>query len=94
MTGKGAQKSRITVKIAGGAKMFEIPSNGHKIVAGSAVHSHGHGQNSPLHIHREGGNRQVHGNAGQTGQSIDKGGNQDVAHFDHIRPWLVYRFML
>ena len=24
MTGKGAQKSRITVKIAGGAKMFEI----------------------------------------------------------------------
>ena len=24
MTGKGAQKSRITVKIAGGAKMFEV----------------------------------------------------------------------
>lgn len=27
MTGKGAQKSRITVKIAGGAKMFEVGSS-------------------------------------------------------------------
>ena len=28
MTGKGAQKSRITVKIAGGAKMFEVSGGG------------------------------------------------------------------
>ena len=63
----------------------KIGSNGHKVVAGSSVHRHGHRQDGALHIHRKGGDRQVDRNAGQARKRVDKCGDQDIAHFDQGR---------